>query len=72
MFYLSDMIVSFWFIPVIVFIIIPLLMLCGSAALKLLKQLKVISERPKQKAKDNRAATQTERDRYGLPDKLTN
>ena len=72
MFYLSDVVVGFWFIPVTVFIIIPLLMFCGSATLKLLKRLKVIPERPKQKAKFNRTTTQAERNRYGLPDKLTN
>lgn len=36
MFEMTDVIVSFWFIPVTVCIIIPLLMLCGYSVVKLL------------------------------------
>lgn len=35
MFEMTDVIIGFWFIPVTVCIIIPLLMLCGYSVLKL-------------------------------------
>lgn len=72
MFYMTDVIVSFWFIPVTVFIIIPLLLLCGSVTLKLLKRSKALPESSKLKAKPSKTATQTERNSHRLPDKLTN
>ena len=72
MFDMTDLIVSFWFIPVTVFIIVPLLVLCGSAILRMLRQLKLTPELPKQKDKTDKTFTKTAKDRYGVPDNPNN
>lgn len=48
MFEITDWIVGFWFVPVTIFIIAPLLMLCGWKILQLLKQLKQVRESQEQ------------------------
>jgi hypothetical protein len=61
---MTDVIVSFWFLPVTLFIIIPLLMLCGYLVFKLLLKLvglfKVRQNIPKEKVKHENAAIHAE------------
>ncbi|MGB3212726.1 MAG: hypothetical protein WBB19_18635 [Desulforhopalus sp.] len=49
MFEITDVIVGFWFLPVTLFIIFPLLMLCGWTVIKIFKQLMVRPSSQKQK-----------------------
>ncbi len=60
MFEMTDVIVSFWFIPVTVCIIIPLLMLGGYSVVKLLGLFKGKRNVPEEKAQFENAAIQTE------------
>ncbi len=59
---MTDVIVSFWFLPVTLFIVIPLLMLCGYSIFKLVFKLvgllKVRRNAPKEKVKLENAAIQ--------------
>ncbi len=56
---MTDVIVSFWFLPVTLFIIIPLLMLCGWALFGLFMRLKVRRNIPKPKEQLEDVAIQT-------------
>ena len=61
---MTDMIISFWFLPVTLFIIVPLLMLCGYSVFRLVSKLfgllKVRRNIPKEKVQHENAAIQTE------------
>jgi hypothetical protein len=61
---MTDVIVSFWFLPVTLFIVIPLLMLCCYSVfrlvLKLVGLLKVRRNIPKEKVQHDNAAIQAE------------
>lgn len=60
---ITDVIVSFWFLPVTLFIIIPLLMLCGYSVFKLVSKLFGLLTRrsiPKEKVQQENAAIQAE------------
>ncbi len=58
---MTNVIVSFLFLPVTVFIIIPLLMFCGWLLFKLIMQLKMRLTLPKPKKKLANGLIQTER-----------
>lgn len=61
---MTDVIISFWFLPVTLFIVIPLLMLCGYSIFKLVGKLfgliKVRRNIPKEKVHQENAAIQAE------------
>lgn len=56
---MTNIIVSFLFLPVTIFIIIPLLMLCGWLLFKLFMQLKMRLTLPKQKNQLENSVIQT-------------
>jgi len=56
---MTNVIVSFLFLPVTIFIIIPLLMLCGWLLFKLFMQLKMRLTLPKQKNQLENSVIQT-------------
>ena len=60
MFDMTDVIVALWFLPVALCILIPLLMLCGYAVLKLFGQSKTRRKISKEKDRLEDAAVQTE------------
>lgn len=60
MFEMTDLIVSFWFLPVTLFILIPLSMLCGWTVFKLFMLLKGRLNMPKKKVQLEDAVTQSE------------
>ena len=59
MFEMTDVIVGFWFLPVTIFIIIPLLMLCGYGVGKLFGQPKTKNHIPHEKDQLKDAVNQT-------------
>lgn len=60
MFEMTDVIVSFWFLPVALFIIIPLLMLCGYTIFKLFGLLNLRRNVLKEKDQLENAVIQSE------------
>jgi hypothetical protein len=57
---LTDIIVSFWFLPVTLFIILPLVLLCGHLFLKMVRPPRLKRNASKEKVQLKDAATLTE------------
>lgn len=60
---ITDLFVSLLFLPVTVFIIIPLVMLCGWLFLRVLMLLRLRRDMPKQKKQLGNGVTRTEGNR---------
>ncbi len=60
MFEMTDVVVGFWFLPVTIFIILPLLMLCGYAIAKLFGRPKTRSRILEEKDQLKDAVKQSE------------